>query len=72
MGSQSRHWADLSIWIQKIINSCVNEEQLDTALNLVNNYKKHLFSEKKSDIIHLVVVSQLERHILNKRYELKK
>jgi hypothetical protein len=72
MGSQSRHWADLSIWIQKIIDSCVTIEQLNTATKLVVNYDKYLSGEKKKDLIHVVAVSQLQRRILDKRYELKK
>jgi len=72
MGSKSRHWADLSLWIQKVIDSCVNDQQLNTAKNLVNNYNKYLISENKKDIIHVVAVSQLQRNILNKSFDLKK
>lgn len=72
MGSKSRHWADLSLWIQKVIDSCVNDQQLNTAKNLVSNYNKYLISENKKDIIHVVAVSQLQRNILNKSFDLKK
>lgn len=69
MASKSNHWADVARWVEKVIDSCVNQNQLDVAKNLFNNYVKTL-GVLKNDKTKFILTKQLQTKIFAKQKEL--
>lgn len=46
MEKRSRHYGDITKWIEKVIDSCQTWEQTRTASRLVSNFDKQLSKEK--------------------------
>jgi hypothetical protein len=42
MAATSRHYGDIAVWINKVIDSCDHPLQEITARKLVRNFEKHL------------------------------
>lgn len=70
MAATSKHYGDVHIWILKVINSCVNVDQVRSADRLVDYfYKKYPDEwELRRDLIHLC--SDKEWEILTKKFEI--
>jgi hypothetical protein len=69
MASKSNHWADVARWVEKVIDSCINQNQLDIAKNLFNNYVKTL-GVLKNDKTKFILTKQLQTKIFAKQKEL--
>lgn len=69
MVSRSNHWADVARWVEKVVDSCVNQSQLDTAKNLFNNYIKSL-GKISNDKTKFILTKQLQTKIFAKQKEL--
>ena len=46
MENRSRHYGDVKLWIEKVIDSCETMEHVRTTEKLITNFDKQL--EKKS------------------------
>ena len=66
MAATSKHYGDVHIWILKVINSCVNVDQVRNADRLIDYfYKKYPDEwELRRDLTHLC--SDKEWEILTK------
>jgi hypothetical protein len=42
MENRSKHYGDIKLWVDKVINSCETMEQIRTADRLINNFNKQL------------------------------
>lgn len=46
MEKRSRHYGDVTKWIEKVIDSCQTWDQVRTASKLVSNFDRQLSKEK--------------------------
>lgn len=46
MEKRSRHYGDVTKWIEKVIDSCQTWDQVRTASRLVSNFDRQLSKEK--------------------------
>jgi hypothetical protein len=53
MENRSKHYGDIKLWVEKVINSCENMGQIKTADRLINNFNKQLD--------HKCIINILER-----------
>lgn len=75
MENRSRHYGDLSKWIEKVIDSCETYQQTFVASKLVTNFRKQLMKntpDKYWSNLQYDVIWPLENKIVYKRNELKK
>jgi hypothetical protein len=42
MENRSRHYGDIKLWIEKVINSCETMDHIKTANKLIHNFDKRL------------------------------
>jgi hypothetical protein len=50
MAAVSKHYGDVNVWIEKIIDSCDSTKQGPTIQNLINQFEKMLDNDSKLDI----------------------
>ena len=75
MENRSKHYGDVSNWIEKVIDSCETIEQTFTAKRLIRNFRKQLMKntpDKYWNTYQYDVIWPLEESIENKRRELLK
>ena len=75
MENRSKHYGDVSNWIEKIIDSCETIEQTFTAKKLIKNFKKQLIKntpDKYWNTYQYDLIWPLESKVNNKINELSK
>lgn len=40
MAATSKHWADVLIWLDKVLDSCITMDQVDNTRKLINEFEK--------------------------------
>ena len=71
MAAVSKHYGDVNVWIEKIIDSCDSTKQQRTIQNLINQFKKILDKDNTLEFdFRSNIIWQLERKLDNKIYEL--
>jgi hypothetical protein len=75
MENRSKHYGDVSNWIEKVIDSCETIEQTFTAKKLIKNFKKQLIKntpDKYWNTYQYDLIWPLESKVNNKINELSK
>jgi hypothetical protein len=67
---RSNHYGDIIQWIEKVIESCQNIEQLKVAKKLVTNFEHKLDKDSPSST-NIILTSKLTFLIQNKKDELR-
>jgi hypothetical protein len=49
MSANSKHFGDINLWIEKVIDSCITPLQESSALHLIQNFEKILLNKGKGD-----------------------
>jgi hypothetical protein len=71
MAAASKHYGDVNVWIEKIIDSCDSTKQQRTIQNLINQFKKILDKDNTLEFdFRSNIIWQLERKLDNKIDEL--
>jgi len=71
MAAVSKHYGDVNVWIEKIINSCDSPKQEQTIQNLINQFEKMLDNDSKLDsYFRRTLIRNLEIRFDNKMDEL--
>ena len=71
MAAASKHYGDVNVWIEKIIDSCDSTKQGPTIQNLINQFEKMLDNDSKLDsYFRRTLIRNLEIRINNKIDEL--
>ena len=71
MAAVSKHYGDVNVWIEKIIDSCESTKQQRTIQNLINQFKKILDKDNTLEFdFRSNIIWQLERKLDNKIWEL--
>jgi hypothetical protein len=71
MAAVSKHYGDVNVWIEKIIDSCDSPKQQQTIQNLINQFKKILDKDNTLEFdFRSNIIWQLERKLDNKIWEL--
>jgi hypothetical protein len=71
MAAASKHYGDVNVWIEKIIDSCDSTKQQRTIQNLINQFKKILDKDNTLEFdFRSNIIWQLERKLDNKIWEL--
>ncbi len=71
MAAVSKHYGDVNVWIEKIIDSCDSPKQKQTIQNLINQFKKILDKDNTLEFdFRYNIIWQLERKLDNKIWEL--
>jgi hypothetical protein len=71
MAAASKHYGDVNVWIEKIIDSCDSTKQGPTIQNLINQFEKMLDNDSKLDsYFRRTLIRNLEIRIDNKIEEL--
>jgi hypothetical protein len=71
MAAVSKHYGDVNVWIEKIIDSCDSPKQEQTIQNLINQFEKMLDNDSKLDsYFRRTLIRNLEIRINNKIDEL--
>ena len=60
MENRSRHYGDIKLWIEKVIDSCETMEQIKTTKKLISNFIWGCFYEKNSPWIFVWAIVQLD------------
>lgn len=75
MGAKSNHYGDISIWVEKVIESCQTSIQAKVAGKLLQNFENRLISEFPETYWpnhHYDVIRPLSLKLLNKKDEILK
>jgi hypothetical protein len=75
MENRSKHYGDVSNWIEKVIDSCETIEQTFTAKRLIRNFRKQLMKttpDKYWNTYQYDVIWPLENKLIHKRNQLTK
>lgn len=70
MENKSRHYGDIRLWVERVINSCETMEQVITADKLIDNFYKKLQRdsiEKYWRQNHYEIISPLRIQLEEKR-----
>lgn len=67
---RSNHYGDIIQWIEKVIESCQNVEQLKVAKRLVSNFEHKLDRDRPSPS-NIILTHKLTYLIQNKKEELR-
>lgn len=67
---RSNHYGDIIQWIEKVIESCQNIEQLNVAKRLVSNFE-HKLDKDSPNATNIILTSKLTFLIQNKKDELR-
>lgn len=67
---RSNHYGDIQKWIEKIIVSCQNIEQLNVAKRLVFNFERKLDKDRPGHL-NIILIHKLTFLIQNKKDELR-
>jgi hypothetical protein len=71
MAAASKHYGDVNVWIEKIIDSCDSTKQQQTIYKLIQQFNKMLNKDNTLDYsFQRDVIWQLERKLDNKIWEL--
>jgi hypothetical protein len=71
MAAASKHYGDVNVWIEKIIDSYDSPKQEQTIQNLINQFEKMLDNDSKLDsYFRRTLIRNLEIRINNKIDEL--
>lgn len=71
MAAASKHYEDVNVWIEKIIDSYDSPKQEQTIQNLINQFEKMLDNDSKLDsYFRRTLIRNLEIRINNKIDEL--
>lgn len=71
MAAASKHYGDVNVWIEKIIDSYDSPKQEQTIQNLINQFEKMLDNDSKLDTyFRRTLIRNLEIRIDNKIEEL--
>jgi hypothetical protein len=71
MAAVSKHYGDVNVWIEKIIDSCDSTKQQQTIYKLIQQFNKMLNKDNTLDYsFQRDVIWQLERKLDNKIWEL--
>ena len=71
MAAVSKHYGDVNVWIEKIIDSYDSPKQEQTIQNLINQFEKMLDNDSKLDsYFRRTLIRNLEIRINNKIDEL--
>jgi hypothetical protein len=71
MAAASKHYGDVNVWIEKIIDSYDSPKQEQTIQNLINQFEKMLDNDSKLDsYFRRTLIRNLEIRIDNKIEEL--
>jgi hypothetical protein len=69
MEQRSKHYGDVSNWIEKVIKSCVTEEHIKSTRNLIINFESQ-YARLDHHLIHYVVINPLRHKLDQKHYEI--
>jgi hypothetical protein len=69
MEKRSKHYGDVSNWIEKVIKSCITEEHIQSTRNLLNNFESQ-YVNLDHHLIHHMVGNPLRRKLDQKHYEI--
>lgn len=67
---RSNHYGDIIQWIEKVIESCQNVEQLKVAKRLVSNFE-HKLDRDRPNSSNIILTHKLTYLIQNKKEELR-
>jgi hypothetical protein len=71
MAAVSKHYGDVNVWIEKIIDSCDSTKQQLTIYKLIQQFNKMLNKDNTLDYsFQRDIIWQLERKLDNKIWEL--
>jgi predicted nucleotide-binding protein (sugar kinase/HSP70/actin superfamily) len=71
MAAVSKHYGDVNMWIEKIIDSCNSNKQLPTIRRLIQQFDKMLKDNNTLDFyFKLDIIRGLETKLENKTYYL--
>jgi hypothetical protein len=71
MAAASKHYGDVNVWIEKIIDSCDSTKQQQTIYKLIQQFNKMLNKDNTLDYsFQRDIIWQLERKLDNKIWEL--
>jgi hypothetical protein len=71
MAAVSKHYGDVNVWIEKIIDSCDSTKQQQTIYKLIQQFNKMLNKDNTLDYsFQRDIIWQLERKLDNKIWEL--
>ena len=71
MAAVSKHYGDVNVWIEKIIDSCDSPKQGPTIYNLIKQFRKMLDKDNTLEFdFRSNIIWQLERKLDNKIWEL--
>ncbi len=71
---KSNHYGDTYIWIERVIDSCMNVEQLYSAEKIVDNFSSQLFNkfpENYYTSYHYKIISPLMQKVRTKMNDFK-
>tara|TARA_R110000868_G_scaffold264087_1_gene522689 strand:+ start:658 stop:903 length:246 start_codon:yes stop_codon:yes gene_type:complete len=68
MASESKHYGDIIIWIEKVIDSCNHPLQEKTARKLVRNFENQLRNYNIDDMLYFEIIHRLENKLNDKMY----
>jgi hypothetical protein len=71
MEKRSRHYGDVQIWIEKVIDSCKTYEQTRSARRLIWNFEKQMDRNKVDSGIIYTIGGYLRDLISNKTQEIQ-
>lgn len=67
---RSNHYGDIIQWIEKVIESCQNVEQLEVAKRLVSNFE-HKLDRDRPNSSNIILTHKLIYLIQNKKEDLR-
>jgi hypothetical protein len=70
MEKRSRHYGDVSIWIEKVIDSCKTRDQVFACQKLIHNFENTKDVQRLEFITRLKVTSPLNTKFRTKLKEL--
>jgi hypothetical protein len=71
MAAVSKHYGDVNMWIEKIIDSCNSNKQLPTIRRLIQQFRYRLMVEENLKFdFYFTIIRNLETKLENKTYYL--
>jgi hypothetical protein len=71
MAAVSKHYGDVNMWIEKIIDSCNSNKQLPTIRRLIQQFSYRLMVEENLKFdFYFTIIRNLETKLENKTYYL--
>ena len=65
MEKRSRHYGDVQIWIEKVIDSCKTYDQVHSTRNLIRNFEKQMTKNE----VNISIKYSISRELINLMYD---